>query len=420
MQNMRWFAANIRTILLAFVLAVAVWISAVTSDNPDVVRTLSAVPLEVVGQAPALINVKDIPSHVEVTLRAPQSVWEQLNANENSVQATLDLAGYGSGEYSLDIQVRILVRPVQIVLVNPTTVEVQLEPIATITLPINYSLNGETAVGYQAGKVLLDPEQVTLSGPASVIKEAKRAWVPINLAGARESVDQFTGIQILDAKNSPIRDLTLAPETVHVIIPVIQQGGFRDMAVKVVVQGQVANGYRLENISVFPLVVTILSSDIELVNSLPGVLETEPLDLKDAKENISTRLNLKLPDNVTVAGSQTVLVQVGVSAIQTSLTLLSQPINIIGLPAGLAAQISPQTLDVIVSGPLPVLDTLTPQDVIVNINVSGLEPGVHQLTPKYQILVSNVLVESSLPGTVEVILFIPDTPTPTPTATRGP
>jgi hypothetical protein len=93
---------------------------------------------------------------------------------------------------------------------------------------------------------------------------------------------------------------------------------------------------------------------------------------------------------------------------------LNQPINIIGLPEGLGAQVLPQTIDVIISGPLPVLDALTLQDVIVNVDVTGLEPGTHQLVPNVKVLVSNVLVESILPGTVEVILFVPGTPTPTP------
>ena len=53
---MRWFAKNIRTFVLALVLAVAVWISAVTSADPDEVRIYpSAVPLEVVGQDSSLI-----------------------------------------------------------------------------------------------------------------------------------------------------------------------------------------------------------------------------------------------------------------------------------------------------------------------------------------------------------------------------
>jgi YbbR domain-containing protein len=411
---MRWFASNIRTLLLALILAVAVWISAVTSADPDEVHTLNSVPVEIIGKDPSLININPIPSTVEVTLRAPRSVWEQLTAQENSVQATLDFSGLGSGDYTLNIKIHVMVRPVQLVLANPTTVAIHLESIAAQTLPIELSLSGEPAIGYRASTATLDPEQVSISGPESIVKNASRARVILSLAGARESIDQSIGIQIVDAKNVPIKGITVSPESVHVNIPVSQQGGYRDVAVKVVVQGQVASGYRLENISVFPPVITVFSTNPEVVSALPGVVETQTLDLENAKENIATRLALNLPQNITVVGAQTVQVTVGVSPIQTSLTLLNQQIHTVGLPDGLGVQVSPQTIDVIISGPLPVLDALTPQDINVTVDLSGLEPGTHQLTPKVEVLVSNVLVESILPGTVEVILFIPDTPTPTP------
>ena len=56
-------------------------------------------------------------------------------------------------------------------------------------------------------------------------------------------------------------------------------------------------------------------------NSLPGVVDTQPLDLQDAKQDISTRLSLNLPENVTLVGPQTVQVQVSITPIQTSITL---------------------------------------------------------------------------------------------------
>jgi len=412
-NKMRWLATNIRTLLLALVLAMAVWISAVTSADPDEVQTLTSVPLSIIGQDPSLINVNDLPTHVEVTLRAPRSVWEKLTQS-SAVQATLDLSGLGSGEYTLGVKLTVTERPYQLILANPTSVTVHLEPLATRTLPVELSISGEPALGYQAGEETKDPKTVTISGPDSIVRKAKRARILLSLAGARGSLDQSIRIQIVDDKNSPLPGITVSPESIHVNVPIRQQGGFRDVAVKVVVQGQQAAGYRIENVSVFPPVVTLFASDPNLVDQLPGVVETLPLDLQDAKANISTRLALDLPDNISIIGSKTVQVQVGVSPIQTSLTLLNQTINVIGLKDGLDARVSPQAIDVIISGPLPVLDTLTPQDVVINVDVSGLDPGVHQLVPDWNVLVSNVLVESILPGTVEVIIFIPDTPTPTP------
>jgi YbbR domain-containing protein len=415
MNNMRWLAKNIRTFLLALVLGLSVWVSAVTAADPNEVRVFpNPIPLEVIGNDPSLIITSEIPSSIEISLRAPRSVWEILTAQENSVQATLDLSGLSAGEHTVDIQVRVRVRPYQIVLANPTSVTVNLEPIDTQTLPLELSLSGQPATGYQSGDPTYEPAEIMITGPASIVGQAVRARVRVSLEGARENIDQSVNIQVLDEMNSPLNGLTLTPATAHVSVPISQQGGFRDVAVKVVVRGQIAAGYRLENISVFPPVVTVFSPDPDLVNSLPGVVETQPLDLQDAKVDITTRLALNLPETITIVGAQTVQVSVGISPIQTSLTLLNQSLNIIGLPEGLAAQVLPQTIDVIISGPLPVLDALTPQDVTVNVNVSGLEVGMHQLTPKVEVLVSNVLVESILPGTVEVILFIPATPTPTP------
>jgi YbbR domain-containing protein len=233
------------------------------------------------------------------------------------------------------------------------------------------------------------------------------------LDSVREGIDESVPVQVLDAHDVIVRGLTINPETVHVTVPISQQGGFRDVAVKVVVQGQQAAGYRIENISVFPPVVTVFADDPELVNQLPGIVETQPLDLQDRKENVSTRLSLNLPENITLIGAQTVQVQVSISPIQTSLTLLNQPINVNGLSEGLSAQVFPQTVDVIISGPLPVLDALTSKDVTVSVKVAELEVGVYQLTPDVKVQVDNVLVESILPGTVEVVIAIPNTPTPT-------
>jgi len=413
---MRWLAINLRSFLLALVLGFAVWISAVTAADPDETRPPLTVPLEIIGQESSLVITNDIPSSIEVSLRAPRSVWEQLTTQENAVRAILDLTTLSAGDHELPIQILISVRPVQIVFVNPTMVDVKLEPLAIQTLPVRLSLSGQPAIGYQAGQVTIEPTEVIISGPQSLVDRVARARVLIDLDGVGESIEQAMEIEIVDEQNVSVEGITINPESVHVSIPLSQRGGFRDVAVKVVVSGQVAAGYRLENISVFPPVITIFAEEPELVSELPGVVDTQPLELQDAKQDITTRLALNLPENVTIVGTEgakTVQVQVAISPIQTSVTLLNQPINLIGLPDALVAQISPQTVDVIISGPLPVLEVLTPQDIIVTVDVTGLDVGTHKLTPKLETEMENVFEESILPGTVEVILSLPPTPTPT-------
>ncbi len=416
-------ASNIRTFLLALVLGTAVWVSAVSSADPNEVRAYpKSVPIEIIGQDPSLVLTNELPTNMDITMRAPRSVWDSLTTQDNTVRAILDLSGLGAGEHTVPIKVQVTIRPTQIVLQNPQAVTVDLESLETKTLPLTRALNGQPAAGYQAGDATITSKDVIITGPASLVKQAMRAQVTVDLDGVRESIDEPTPVQIMDAKGNVMRGLTINPESVDVKVPISQQGGFRDVAVKVVVQGQIAAGYRLENISVFPPVVTVLGANTAQVNSLPGVVETQPLSLQDAKQDISTRLALNLPKNITLVGAQTVQVQVSISPIQTSLTLQNQPINVSGLGTGLTAQVFPQTVDVIVSGPLPVFDKLASQDVKVTVNLTDLTPGTYQLKPEVEPLNGNVLVESILPGTVEVVISVQGTPTviPTGTITPGP
>jgi YbbR domain-containing protein len=71
-------------------------------------------------------------------------------------------------------------------------------------------------------------------------------------------------------------------------------------------------------------------------------------------------------------------------------------------------------VDVIVSGPLPLLDTLTRQDVRVTVDLSGLEAGTHQVIAKVEVLIADVVVESILPNTIEVVITPGAMPTLTP------
>ncbi len=409
------FGENLRTFLWAFVLAVAVWVAAVTAADPDEVRVYpNPVKIQIVGQDPGLVLRGNIPQQVQLTLRAPRSIWDQLTAQPDSVRAVLDLSGLDAGEHQLNIQIQINLRPVRIISVTPASVSLTLEPLVTQTFPIDLNLIGQLPIGYQTGIATLDPNQVAVSGPQSLVSQVTQARLNLSLNSVRENIDQNIPINLLDKNNQIISGLTLHPTTVHVTLPVSQEGGFRDVAVKVIVRGQVASGYRLDNISVFPPVITVYSSDPSLVNAMPGYVETQPIDLQGVSDNLNTRVSLNLPDGISVVGQPTVQIQAAVSAIQSSLTISGETVEVTGVAQNMQAQVSPATVDVILSGPLPVLDTLTRQDVQVSVDLSGLNSGSYQLTPRVEILVSNVTVESILPATVGVVIGPVPTETPKP------
>jgi YbbR domain-containing protein len=103
-------------------------------------------------------------------------------------------------------------------------------------------------------------------------------------------------------------------------------------------------------------------------------------------------------------GDQNVLVQVGIAAIEGSLTITGLPVTVNGLSAGLIATVSPLDVDLYLSGPLPFLDTLLLTDLLISVDVTGLVAGTYQLTPIVTIMVTGIRVETIQPGTVEVVI----------------
>lgn len=411
---MRWIFTNIRSISLAFILAVVVWISAVTASDPDVERVFpTPIQIETIGQDPALVPVGKIATTVNLTLKAPQSVLDKLIKKPELIRVVADFSGLNAGTHQVPLQAQINLRPVQVVAIDPPALELALEPLTTKIFKVKLGMTGEPAVGYKLGNPAIQPSEVVISGPQSIVDQIVDVRTLVSISNARQNVDTTTQLLPVDGNDQPVNGATLNPDSVHVLIPITQQGGYRDLAVKVVVTGQVASGYRLTNISVAPPVVTVYSADPNMVNALPGFVETQPLDLNNAKQDIETRLTLVLPAGVAVVGEQSVLVQASISPIMSSITIANKKVEVLGLDPRLSAEVSPATVDVILSGPLPVLDQLTPDDVRVFIDLTGLNVGTHQVDPKVEILVQDVQVESINPSTVEVVIGPFRTPTPT-------
>ena len=410
----RWLATNLRTFILAFALALAVWVTAVTAANPDETQAYpNPIPIEFLGQDAGLVMTgQPVPTTVELNLRAPHSVWQSLLADPTSIHAVVDLTGLGAGTHTVTVQLQIAARPVRIILVTPQTFNVTLEPQVTHTFSIELTISGTPATGYQAGAVTLDPAQVVISGAQSVVSRIDHVQASLDLANARQNIEATLPLQAVDASGSPVDEVGLLPDSTLISLPIIQQGGYRDLAVKVVTVGKPATGYSLTSVAAFPPLVTVYSANSATIDSMPGFVETFPLDLTGANQDIQKQLGIALPAGVTLIGEQSVTVAVGIAPIQTSRTMSNNPVELIGLTKGLNAHLSPQTVDVIISGPLPVLDALVFADVHVQVDLTGLTPGIYQLTPRVSVTSQSVAVESILPGTVEVIITSPVTPTP--------
>lgn len=394
------------TLLVALILALAVWISAVTASDPNVEKPYPYnVPIEIVGQDSGLTITSSIPGTVSLVLSAPQSIWDLPLNDPNAVRAVVDLSGLGPGTYTLPVQIQIAPRPVRMVAQTPEMVTLTLEKLMVNELPVVFVARGTPATGYQTGKVTLDPDKVTVTGPVSLMERVERVQATLDINQANQTINRSVGLVALDADGSVVSGVTIVPPEVDITQEISQRFGYRNVVVKVVATGQLADGYHLTNISVFPPTVTVFSADPQIVSDLPGFIETLPLDISGAKDDIDIYLELNLPEGVSVVGNQTeVLVRVGIAAIESSLTLPNVPVEVSGLQPGLRATVSPEEVIVIISGPVALLDRLQATDVRVIANLTEYTSGTYQVEPEIEILIPELRAESILPETIQVII----------------
>jgi YbbR domain-containing protein len=414
MSPLRWFARNLPTLVLAFILSVVVWVSAVINVDPNVENQLARqVPIEIVGDDPSLKIMNDYPKGVSLTLLAPQSVWKELDADSTSIRAWVDLTALQNGEHSVPVHVEIKLDLVRIIKQDPEEVTIYREEMLSRFIPVSLIVNGNSPLGYEAGAAILEPGEVTISGPESLVNRVNRLRAQVDISGATEDVTRTVSITALDENDRLVNGVTVTPNYVSVTVPIKLLGGYRNVIVRPVTTGIVANGYRLTNYLVSPASVVVFSSDPRLVEALPGYVQTKSIDLSGAADDFEALVELDLPLGVVAATDSKVLVQVSIAAIETSLAI-TLPVEITGLSPGFVASIAPATVDVILSGPVPVLNDLQPSDIRVKVDLTNYLVGVHQLIPIVDFLPEDVKKVSVLPAAVEVTVLALPTATPTP------
>ncbi|MEK6221481.1 MAG: CdaR family protein [Chloroflexota bacterium] len=418
--NVIW--SNIGTLLMAFGLALAVWISAVISEDPNLERDFSRpVVIDIQGLDEELVIFGNFTDQVVVRLRAPSSVWQQLDSERELISAVIDLTGFQSGVHEIPIEVFLDISPVGILSVEPSFLQVQLEPLVIQQKNIRPLKVGEPALGFEEGTLTLTTNLAQISGPQSLIELVDQVVAEYDISGSRESINLEIELRPVNVDGQFVSGVMIVPERINIVQQVSQAGGYRDVAVKVETSGQLASGYRVTNISVSPPTVTVFSSNPELVAEMPGFVSTDSLDIADADDDLEVRITLSLPDGVALVGEeQSVQVQIGIAAIETSVTI-SVPVEAIGLAPGMSANISPAFVDVFLFGPIHLLEEMIQDDVRIFVNLADLEAGTHLVVPQEELLSDKITVDAIAPETIEVVISIGENEEiiPEPTTTPG-
>ena len=308
------------SLVIALFLAVFVWAVATNEENPTREAFFpDPIPIQYVNLGPKLSLYQKKVDSVRVRIRAPEASWQNLRAD--SFQAISDMRGLESGVMQVPVEVTSIDPQVQVIAADPPGVSVRLENIKQVSVEIRVRVLDEAPVGYEFKTPVATPLTVTVTGPQVLVDQVNDVTADIALRGAKTSIDREVGVAVHDAEGIPVQGLTVKPATAMVHIQVDQRVGYKDVAVKATLKGSVSSGYWVSDISVDPPNVTLVGAP-EALDKIPGFVETQPVVVSAAREDITKPVGLNLPTGVSELNSTEVNVHVAIEPVLGGITIL--------------------------------------------------------------------------------------------------
>ena len=396
----RWISQNLSLMILSLLLAFFFWAAATEAEDPTRVDTYSAsIPVEFRGLPETMTTYGADNPKVRVDIRAPESVWQGLSIDD--IDAYIDLTDVATGTQEIPVIVEVRAQPADIQSVNPEMVELIVEHIAEKEIPVVIRVQGTPAMGFRSDPVEVAPQTLRVQGPDSLVRQVVKAEVSVSIEGRQNSLRDDFEPKLLDENENPVSEVSVVPKLITVNIPIEQLGFIRDIPVTAgPLEGQPATGYRVANLEFDPPVVKVFGRT-NVVQSV-NYLQTTPISLEGITQSLTTRVSLQILEGLSMIQppGPEVTVTLTVEVIRSGLTLELTP-TIKGLSGGLQATVGPDSVVVILSGPLAVMESLDVSEVEVSLDLAGLALGEYVITPSVTVP-GEVDIENIIPGAVPV------------------
>lgn len=386
--------------LLSVAIAVVMWLYVATAQNPVVSRQIRVdLQLRNVGENEVVIQpAPAAPVQVRVRVQGPRSQVALLNPK--LVDAYVDLSGLGPGDHS---QVPVVVTPaldVRVEEVDPKTVLVALDALASRRLPVEVTLMGTPPPDVTLGSPHTAPTHVVVSGPARQVAGVRHALVSVDTASLRQQVVASLPVIPVDANGQPVSGVQVSPKIVGMTLAVREGVISKVVPIVPTITGTPPPAVMVTGATAEPDTVALSGP----ASALAGINQatTAPVDVAGARGDFSRRVALQLPPGITPTVRQ-VMVTVHFGRGLLSTVLRAVPVRVVGMSPRTTSRVVPDRVDVQVEGPQELIRRLTTQAVTIEVSAAGRQPGQYTMSPQ-AILPKGVRILTIQPAQVMVIL----------------
>lgn len=104
---------------------------------------------------------------------------------------------------------------------------------------------------------MINPDEVTVSGPASALVDVISVVGEVVVSGQRADIDRVISLKPVGQDGQIVESVDVSPSTVRVQVAIEKREDYREVAVRVRTAGQPARGYYVSSINVLPSTVTL-------------------------------------------------------------------------------------------------------------------------------------------------------------------
>lgn len=366
---------NYGTLIIAFLLAIAIWIVVSINVFPSIESTISNIMIDM--QSTEYMyqhNLQIVNSPFDaVDVRIEGKRYDISGLSSKDFSAEVDLSQIrAAGTYTVPVKVTSKDTECQILSTEPSSVTLVIDEIVSREFTIKGTAPDIVLPeGYYADEITATPQTVTITGSASIIDKITNVEARSTFGGEITESRETASELILYGSNGvkiSTDDVKLSVDYISIDIPIFKQ---KELPLKFSITNYPVN-FDLSSLkySIYPESIIVAAPDDSIDNL--SELEIASIDITDIKLNQSTSIPITLPDGYkNLSGNPTARITWDIEE-YGKLDYIVDTISISNAPDNFDISLITNAITLTVIGPSEKLAELTPDDFIITANLLGV------------------------------------------------
>jgi len=393
--------SKIYRLLIAFVIAIILWISANGSSSDIIVEDIPNIPVNIINTEQLKENnlmIEDLKNYyVNIKLKGTENNLRQVNVDK--IVAQIDVGGVDkSGTITPEISINGISNSVIIESLKPSTISLDIVNINERQYSVTIQTNGQPANDQEVISTQCDTK-VELVGSANNLSRVDQVVAVAEVNGMLNDSTITAEVKAIDSDGNIVNNISYSPSEVSIDVLL---GLTKEVNIKAPsTLGDPKDGYKVTAITVNPT-TKIVGAKSDQFNTISD-LNIDALSVLGESSSFTREVELKLPDGVYFQDNDNrVEVTINIEAVEEKSYDVTD-ISSKNLAEGFtAAKIENTTVKVTLKGTKEELAEIKAEDIELSVDLTGKIKGTYEVP--LSINLSQNLVEKIEPDNVEVTI----------------